>query len=74
MKDLAYYGYGEGWKFSEEDPGYAEKTIVVDNVTCTILRPLLEPEERKKREKQIMSSIARTMAPHIFKDPDKYAD
>ena len=61
------YGFSENWKVSKEDPGYMVKTIVVGNVTCDILRPILTPEERAKREKQIMNSIARTMAPYLMR-------
>lgn len=61
------YGFSENWKVSEEDPGYMVKTIVVGRVTVDILRPILTPEERAKREKQIMSSIARTMAPYLMR-------
>ena len=47
------YGFGPEWKVSEEDPGYMVKTIVVGNVTCDILRPILDPKERAKREEQL---------------------
>ena len=59
------YGFSDNWKVSEECPGYMIKTIVVGNVTCDIFRPILSPEERAKREKQIMSNIARTLAPYL---------
>ena len=59
------YGFGPEWKVSEADPGYMTKTIVVGNVTCEILRPILTPEERAKREAQIMDSVARGLAPYI---------
>ena len=59
------YGFGPEWQVSEEDPGYMVKTIVVGNVTCDILRPILDPKERAKREKQIMDDIAKVLAPHI---------
>lgn len=59
------YGFGPEWQVSEEDPGYMVKTIVVGNVTCDILRPILDPKERAKREAQIMDDIAKVLAPHI---------
>ena len=59
------YGFGPEWKVSEEDPGYMVKTIVVGNVTCDILRPILDPKERAKREEQLMDDIAKVLAPHI---------
>ena len=68
MSEVSNYGFSDEWRVSEEDPGYMVKTIVVGNVTCDILRPILAPEERAKREKQIMQSIARTMAPYIRKE------
>ena len=65
MSETENYGFSDQWKVSEEDPGYMVKTIVVGNVTCDILRPILEPEERARREKQIMSSIAAGLAPYV---------
>lgn len=65
MAEENNYGFSPAWKVSEEDPGYMVKTIVVGNVTCEILRPILEPEERVKREKQIMNSIAAGLAPYV---------
>ena len=59
------YGFGPEWKVSKEDPGYMVKTIVVGNVTCDILRPILDPKERAKREEQLMDDIAKVLAPHI---------
>lgn len=67
------YGFSDAWRVSEEKPGYMVKTIVVGNVTCNILRPILTPEERAKREKQIMSSIARTMAPYLREECNESA-
>lgn len=67
MAEVSNYGFSDEWKMSEEDPGYMVKTIVVGNVTCDILRPILEPEERAKREKRMMESIARTMAPYVLR-------
>ena len=62
------YGFSDEWKVSEEDPGYMTQTIMVGRITVEVLRPILSPEERAKREKQIMQSIARTMAPYIRKE------
>lgn len=61
------YGFGPEWKVSEEDPGYMTQTVVVGRITVEVLRPILTPEERAKREKEIMGSIARTMAPYFRK-------
>lgn len=68
MTEENNYGFGPEWKVSEEDPGYMVKTIVVGNVTCDILRPILTPEERARREAQIMDSVARGLAPYVRKE------
>ena len=62
------YGFSENWKVSKEDPGYMVKTIVVGNVTCDILRPILMPAERAQREKEVMQSIARTLAASLMRE------
>ena len=67
MSETSNYVFSDDWKVSEEDPGYMVKTIVVGNVTCDILRPILEPEERIKREKRMMNGIARTLAPYLVR-------
>lgn len=59
------YGFSDAWKVSEEDPGYMVKTIVVGNVTCDILRPILTEKERQKRGAEMMRDIARIVAPYI---------
>ena len=59
------YGFSPEWKVSEEDPGYMTQTIMVGKIEVEVLRPILSAEERAKREKHIMSSIARTMAPYL---------
>ena len=53
------------WRVSEDDPGYMVKTIVVGNVTCDILRPILTPAERAKRERETARDLARIIAPYI---------
>ena len=65
MDEVSNYGFSDNWKVSEEEPGYMVKTIVVGNVTCDILRPILTETERKKREKQAMRDLARIVAPYI---------
>ncbi len=60
-------GFSSEWKVSEENPGYMTQTITVGRITVEVLRPILSVEERAKREKQIMNSIARTMAPYLRK-------
>ena len=61
------YGFSDKWKLSEEDTGYMTQTIMVGRIEVEVLRPILSVEERAKREKQIMSSIARTMAPYLMR-------
>ena len=60
------YGFGPEWKVSEEDPGYMTRTYVIGNATCEVLRPILAPEERAKREKQVMRTVASVVGPHII--------
>lgn len=62
------YGFSDAWKVSETDPGYMTQTVVVGRITVEVLRPILSAEERAKREKQIMSSVARTLAPYLRKE------
>ena len=61
-------GFGSEWKVSEDNPCYMTQTIEVGRITVEVLRPILSVEERAKREKQIMNSIARTMAPYLRKE------
>ena len=68
MSELPNHGFSDKWKESEADPGYMTQTITVGRITVEVLRPILSADERAKREKQIMSSIARTMAPHMRKE------
>ena len=62
------HGFSEEWEVSEERPGYMKQTVVVGRITVNVFRPILSVEERAKREKQIMGSIARTMAPYLRKE------
>ena len=65
MNEVHNHGFSDAWKPSEEYEGYMVKTIVVGNVTCDILRPILSPEERAKREKRVMHDLARIVAPYV---------
>ena len=65
MNEVHNHGFSEEWMPSEEYAGYMVKTIVVGNVTCDILRPILKPEERAKREKMVMHDLARIVAPYV---------
>ena len=39
--------------------GYRTKVIKVGNCTCEIHRPILTPEEQKKREDQVIEALKR---------------
>ena len=41
---------------------YFKKTMVHGNVTSNVYRPILKSQERAKREKQIMSNVARILS------------
>ena len=45
------------WKTSEAKPGYRTKTLQHGNCTITINRPILSPEEQKKREDQVTRGV-----------------
>ena len=42
---------------TDVNPGYRTKTIRVGNATITINRPILDPEERAKREEAIKRAL-----------------
>jgi hypothetical protein len=44
---------------TEVHPGYRTKTIKVGNCTIEINRPILTPEEQKKREDQVIEALKR---------------
>jgi hypothetical protein len=66
MSEVSKYGFSDEWSLSEEHPGYVVKTFVVGNMTGELYRPILDPEERAKREKQIMHSVAMTLEPYLY--------
>ena len=74
MTEENNYGFSDAWSLSEEYPGYMVKTIVVDNVTCDILRPILTEAERNKRARQAMRELARIVAPYIEDKEEKTDD
>ena len=65
MTEQEKYGFTNDWTISEKYPGYVYKTLVFEEGTSRIYRPMLEPEERAKREKLIMGNIARIVAPYL---------
>ena len=51
------------WTTSAEHPGYRSKTITRGNFTVTVLKPMLDPTEKTKREKHV-----KTVAEHVLKN------
>ena len=47
-----------GWTISETKPGYATKTLKFENCTVIVNRPILSPEEQKKREEEVGNGLA----------------
>ena len=45
----------EGW--SAEIPGYQTKIVQVGNCTVRIHRPILEAEERSRREEEVKNAL-----------------
>ena len=46
----------EGWSTGYHD-GYYTKIIKVGNCTCEVNRPILTPEEQKRREQQVIEAL-----------------
>ena len=60
-----------GYTLIEKDgEQFYSKTYKYDNCTVVVNRPVLTPEERKKREKQIMSTIDRIYRDMYNRDPE----
>ena len=53
VREKEYWEDNPAWTVSTERPGYRVKTIKSGDVTVEIYRPILTPEERKKREERI---------------------
>lgn len=51
--------YSDAWTEAPEKPGYVKKVMQskIGPVNITIYRPILTPQERKKREKQVMDDL-----------------
>ena len=47
-----------GWTISETKPGYATKILKFENCTVIVNRPILSPEEQKKREEEVGNGLA----------------
>ena len=55
------------WNVSETRPGYRTKTLKYGNCTIIINRPILEPEERKKREQQVCKGVELGLRDYILR-------
>ena len=56
-----------GWTQSETKPGYLAKTLKYNNCTITINRPLLTPDEQKKREAQVAQKMEYALSNYAFR-------
>lgn len=48
----------EVWR-TDVHEGYRTKVIKIGNCTCEINRPILTPEEQKRREDQVIEALKR---------------
>ena len=55
----------DGWIVSEKHPGYRCKAIKIGIHTVDIYRPILTPEKRVVREKQVMTDLERATRAEI---------
>ena len=56
-----------GWIQSETKPGYLTKTLKHNNCTIIINRPILSPEEQKKREAQVIKEAEYALSNYAFR-------
>ena len=54
-----------GWIVSETKPGYATKTMQYKNCTIIVNRPILSPEEQKKREDEVSEGLALVLRDYV---------
>lgn len=57
----------ETWTISTDCPGYREKTIQRGAATIIIRRPILDPVEQAKREKQTTVALESAMRNYIYR-------
>ena len=55
------------WVQSERCPGYREKTVQCGAATVIIRRPILDEEEKAKREKQTTIALEAAMRSYIYR-------
>ena len=56
-----------GWTVSETKPGYATKTMQYQNCTIIVNRPILSPEEQKKREDEVSEGLALVLRDYVLR-------
>lgn len=59
------------WTVSQENPGFREKTIQHGNCTIKVLRPILDPAEREKREHRASLEIERGLRGYLLRKERK---
>jgi hypothetical protein len=57
----------EDWKPSPTNPGYLERTIATEKCTVTVLRPVLDDDERGKREARLKAAAESALATYYSK-------
>ena len=57
----------ETWTTSTSCPGYREKTVQCGAATIIIRRPILDPIEQAKREKQATIALEAAMRSYIYR-------
>ena len=55
------------WVISTSCPGYREKTVQRGAATIIIRRPILDPVEQAKREKQATIALEAAMRSYIYR-------
>lgn len=55
------------WTPSEKWPGYVCRTIKHGNATIIVHRPILAPEEKAKREKQVKRDLEIALRDYFFR-------
>ena len=55
------------WAAAPEHPGYITKTVKKGNVTIEIFRPELDQAERAKTERQIKTTLERSLSAYYYR-------
>ena len=59
------------WAAAPEHPGYITKTVKKGNVTIEIFRPELDQTERAKTERQIKTTLERSLSAYYYRKEEK---